>query len=251
MRQSSAIGLALTLLVTAVLLSGCAGTARGIKSSVYRPDEALSVIDISKSQADAMVIIRYPAVVDEDALPAYYRAFEQHAIGGTLKRDNRVRQETDRVAQSIIAKSNYFAMSLYREFRDKLPEHSVLLSPHMITLDDEDRLTSQPLLASEEIPSVVTIDFNIYSFPDPREMMNSEPLTFGDIVTPLFVVHSNRWLRAPTNGLLLSSQPLLASAWNQSERQADKQTLSRLEDRVFEFKRPSCAGVTKVRPACL
>jgi predicted small secreted protein len=213
MRQSSAIGLALTLLVTAVLLSGCAGTARGIKSSVYRPDEALSVIDISKSQADAMVIIRYPAVVDEDALPAYYRAFEQHAIGGTLKRDNRVRQETDRVAQSIIAKSNYFAMSLYREFRDKLPEHSVLLSPHMITLDDEDRLTSQPL-------------------------MNSEPLTFGDIVTPLFVVHSNRWLRAPTNGLLLSSQPLLASAWNQSERQADKQTLSRLEDRVFEFKRP-------------
>jgi hypothetical protein len=52
------------------------------------------------------------------------------------------------------------------------------------------------------------------------------------------VVHSNRWLRAPTNGLLLSSQPLLVSAWNQSERQADKQTQSRLDDSIFEFQRP-------------
>jgi hypothetical protein len=129
-------------------------------------------------------------------------------------------------------------MSLYREFRDKLPAKSVLLSPHIIVLDDQDKLTSRPLLASEEIPSVVTIDFNVYSFPDPQKMMDSEPLTFGDIVTPLFVVHSNRWLRPPTNGLLLSSQPLLVSAWNQSERQADKQTLSRLDDSQFKFRRP-------------
>ena len=221
-----------------MLLSGCAGTARGIKSSVYQHDETLSVVDTSRSQADAMVVIRYPAVVDEDALPAYYRSFEQHAIGGAVERDSRVSQEADRVAQSIIAKSNYFAMSLYREFRDSLPEHSVLLSPHMVTLDDEQKLTSEPLLSSEEIPAVVTIDFNVYSYPDPREMMNSEPLTFGDIVTPLFVVHSNRWLRPPTNGLLLSSKPLLSSAWTQSLLQAERQTGDRLEDQDFEFRRP-------------
>ncbi len=238
MGRNSTLRIILVLLAAGVMLSGCAGTARGIKTSVYHNDEALSVVDISKSQADAMVVIRYPAVVDQDALPAYYRSFEQNPIGGKLKLDNRMRQDTDRIAQSIIAKSNYFAMSLYREFRDKLPANSVLLSPHIIVLDDENKLTSRPLLASEEIPSVVTIDFNVYSFPDPRKMMDSEPLTFGDIVTPLFVVHSNRWLRPPTNGLLLSSQPLLVAAWNQSERQADQQVLSRLDDSVFEFRRP-------------
>ena len=238
MGRNSTLRIVLALVTAAVILSGCAGTARGIKTSVYKPDEALSVVDISKSAADAMVVIRFPAVVAEDALPAYYGSFERHSIGGPPELDNRLRQDTERIAQSIITKSNYFAMSLYREFRDKLPAHSVLLSPHIILLDHEGKLSSRPLLASEEIPSVVTIDFNVYSFPDPRQMMNSEPLTFGDIITPLFVVHSNRWLRPPTHGLLLSSEPLLVSAWKQSERQADKQVLSRLEDSVFESRRP-------------
>lgn len=238
MGRKPTVWMVFAALAAGMLMSGCAGTARGIKSSVYTPDEKLSVVDISQSRADAMVVIRYPAVVDQDALAAFYRSFEQNAIGGNPKLDGRVRQETDRVAQSIITKSNYFAMSLYREIRDKLPPDSVLLSPHIIVLDDDNRLSSEPLLAAEEIPSVLTIDFDVYSFPDPREMMNSEPLTFGDIVTPLFVVHSNRWLRPSTNGLLLSSQPLVAAAWNQSQRQADQQLLSRLEDSSFTYRRP-------------
>ena len=238
MGLDSTVRTLLALLLASMVLSGCAGTARGKKSSVYEHDEAAKLNDVSKSQADAMVVIRFPAVVERDALSAYYRSFEQHAIGGEPKLDNRYRQDTDRIAQSIITKSNYYAMSLYREFRDRLPPDSVLLSPHMITLDEEQKLTSLPLLASEEIPSVVTIDFNVYSFPDPRKMMDSEPLTFGDIVTPMFVVHSNRWLRAPTHGLLLSSQSLLGAAWNQSVRQADMQLQDRLDDSTFEFRRP-------------
>jgi hypothetical protein len=129
-------------------------------------------------------------------------------------------------------------MSLYRELRERLQKQPVLLSPHIVTLDEQNRLTSRPLLASEEIPSVVTIDFNIYSFPDPRKMMDSEPLTFGDIVTPLFVVHSNRWLRPATHGLLLSSEPLVGAAWAQSESQATEQAAARLDDTLFEFSRP-------------
>lgn len=238
MRIEKSVQIVIAALVAALLLSACAGTARGKRSSVYESNEALAAVDTSKSEADAMVIIRYPAIVEEDALSAYYRSFEQHAIGGNPKLDGRVRQETDRVAQSIITKSNYFSMSLYRELRDKLPEHSVLLSPHIILLDDENQLTSEPLLASEEIPAVVTIDFNVYSFPDPREMMNSEPLTFGDIVTPLFVVHSNRWLRPSTHGLLLSSQPFVGAAWNQSESQANQQLLNRLNDSTTRQSRP-------------
>ena len=81
MERNFTMRIAAALLTACMMLSGCAGTARGIKSSVYEHDEALSVVDTSKSQADAMIVIRYPAIVDEDALPAYYRSFEQSSIG--------------------------------------------------------------------------------------------------------------------------------------------------------------------------
>jgi len=238
MERNFTIRLIIVLLLAASLLSGCAGTARGKKGSVYQHDASLAVVDLSRSRADAMVVIRYPALIDEDAMQAYYRAFEQHPIGGSSKVDNQTRRDSEKIAQAMISKSNYYSMSLYRELREKLPPHSVLLSPHMIVVDEQHKLTSRPLLASEEIPSVLTIDFSVYSFPDPRKMMDSQPLTFGDIVTPLFVVHSNRWLRPSTHGLLLSSEPLLGSAWSESEQQAEGQAASRLNDTVFEFERP-------------
>ena len=216
---------------------GCAGTARGVKQSTYQHDASLAAVDRSRSQADAMVVIRYPAFVDEDAETAYYRFFEQRAIGGTAKPEPQTSQDVDRLAQSVIAKSNYYTMSLYRELRQKLPDSSVLLSPHIVELVDG-HLTSRPLLASEEIPSVVSIDFSVYTFPDPAKMMDSEPLTFGDIVTPLFVVHANRWLRPSTHGLLLSSEPLAGAAWAQSERQAEDQADSRLANRLPDYRRP-------------
>ena len=211
------------LLMACVLLSACAGTARGVKQSVYQHDESLSVVDFSQSQADAMVVIRYPAVVQEDAIPAYYRSFEQNAIGGSVDRSGLPPMETERIAQSIIAKSNYYVMSLYRELSSGFPKDAVLLSPHVIELDENDRLTSRPLLASEQIPSVVAIDFSVYSFPDPSKMMDSPPLTLGDIVTPLFVIHSNHWVRPPTNGLLLSSEALVEASWTLSRDQATGQ----------------------------
>jgi hypothetical protein len=237
MRRACCPQFILACLAAGLLLAGCAGTARGIKQSTYQPDESLTAVDRSRSRADAMVVIRYPAFVDEAAEAAYFRLFEQHAIGGTTRSDAASSQEVDRLALAVIAKSNYFSMSLYRELQQKLPDHSVLLSPHIIELVDG-RLTSRPLLASEEVPSVVTIDFSVYTFPDPGRMMDSEPLTFGDIVTPLFVVHANRWLRPSTHGLLLSSEALVGAAWGLSETQAAQQTASRFEDRFSDFRRP-------------
>lgn len=238
MGRNTSIFLTAALLGLVVILSGCAGTARGKSDSVYRHDPSLAVVDLSRSDADTMVVIRYPAMVDEQALQTYFRAFESRAIGGRSKIDDQTRRDTERIAQALIAKSNYYAMSLYRELRDDLPANSVLLSPHLLFEDEQGALTSRPLLASEQIPSVVSIDFNVYSFPDPREMMDSPPLTFGDIVTPLFVVHSNRWLRPSTHGLLLSSEPLVQTAWRQAERQADEQTAGRLANTVPDFSRP-------------
>ena len=226
------------MLLLVWLLAGCAGTATGKKTSVLKNDESLSVVDNSRSRADVMVVIRYPAIVDEAAVRAYYRAFEQNIIGASYKADAQTRRDTDNIAQSIITKSNYFAMSLYRELQEDLPPHSVLLSPHLVVLDEKDQLSSRPLLASEEIPSVVTIDFNIYSHPNPDKIMDSEPLTFGDIVTPLFVIHANRWLAPPIHGLLLASNPLLSTAWKQAETKAEEQFRLRYEQSGEKYLRP-------------
>jgi len=218
-----------------LLLTACAGTATGLKTSVYKPDENLSMEDKSISQADANVVIRYPAIVDVNAENLFFDAFAHNAIGGAL---GKAGTESDRIAQSIIAKSNYYAMSLYKELSSALPAHSVLLSPHIIYSDQQGQLTSRPLLASEKIASVLTIDFNVYSFPDPQKMMDAPPLTFGDLITPMFVIHSNRWLMPSTNGLLLSSDPLINTAWNESFEQAEQQFESRYSFTPVAYQRP-------------
>jgi len=225
------------ILTCALLFAGCAGTARGTKQSVYRLDPSLSVVDVSRSTADALVVIRYPAAVDEQAAPAYYAAFEQNAIGGSYKPDPESVQQSDRVAQSLIARSNYYSMTLYQELQERLPPDTVLLSPHVVELDGEGRLFSRPLLDAEEVPAVLTVDFGVYSFPDPTEMMSGEPLTFGDLVTPLFTVHADRWLRPSTYGLLVSSEPLLGAAWLQSRRESESRLLARSQGRFPEFRR--------------
>jgi len=219
----------IVLLLTAFLLSACAGTARGVKQSVYQHDASVEVYDRSRSDADALVVIRYPAAVDDAALLQYFRAFRDRAIGGAFEAGDTPQQESDRVAQGLIAKSNFYVMSLYRELRDRLPEHSVLLSPHVITLDENERLASRPLLASEEAPGVVTIDFSVYSHPDPARMMDSPPLTFGDIVTPLFVIHADHWLRPSTHGLLVASEVLSGPAWLDAREQAEAQAAAMLD----------------------
>jgi hypothetical protein len=206
--------------VLAVLLSGCAGTARGSKSSVFTGTKDVDVTDFSLSKADALVVIRYPAIIHADAEEPYFHAFSINAIGGEVPPVNRTKKVTTRIAQSVIAKSNYYVMSLYRELQRELPEDTVLLSPHIVLWDRERGLYSRPILATEQIPSVLTIDFNVYSFPDPTELMESPPVTFGDLVTPLVVVHSNRWMQPATNGLTLASDPLMRASWNQSEAAA-------------------------------
>lgn len=228
----------LSLLLVLGLLSGCAGTARGMKASVYQPDSGVEVIDYSLSKADALVVIRYPAIIHADAEKPYFHAFSLNAIGGNVPAANRTKKATTRIAKSVIAKSNYYVMSLYRELQRELPPDTVLLSPHIILWDKDRGLYSRPILATEQIPSVVTVDFNVYSYPDTAELMDSPPVTFGDLVTPLFVVHSDRWLRPSTNGLLLSSVPMIQSSWAMSTEQAAQQVGSKLAYSPVMYQRP-------------
>ena len=212
------------------VISGCAGTATGRDTSVYSSLKAEEVSNQKSSEASAMVVIRYPAMIHTNAENLYVSSFAINAIGGEVPYGVYGNRQTSRVAQSIIEKSSYFAMSLYRELKNVLPEGSVLLSPHIIEWDKERNLYSRPILGSEQIPSVLTIDFNIYSFPDVNELMDAPPVTFGDLVTPMIVVKSSRWIQPALGGLLISSPPLVSSAWRQVRNETDFTLRSRLDD---------------------
>lgn len=215
--------IALLIALTAAL-GGCAGTARGVNTSVYSRLQPEPVAEQKSSDAAAMVVIRYPAMIHEYAENLFVSSFAINAIGGDVPLAT-AKAQTSRVAQSLVEKSSYYAMSLYRELKKVLPENSVLLSPHIIAWDKERQLHSRPILASEQIPTVLTIDFNIYSYPDVTQMMDSPPVTFGDLVTPLIVVKSSRWIRPSLSGLLVSSPPLKNAAsrqvWSDSGKRID------------------------------
>lgn len=230
-------GLILCLLALAPLMQGCAGTARGKAETTYAFDATLEVADSSRSEADAWVLLRYPAMIEAGAEAAWSDAYAREAIGGRLRDDGWIALDGESIARATIAKSNFYAMSLYRELRSQLPEASVLLSPHLVFQDDDGALASRPMLATETIPSVITVDFMTYSFPDPEQMMGSPPLTFGDMVTPLAVVHADHWLRPATNGLLLASEPLIGTAWQQSAELAEEEFAGRLAFRPIDDQR--------------
>jgi len=223
----------LTILLLAVVvgtLNSCAGLARGRDTSVYSSLEQEEVSIQGQSEASALVVIRYPAMIHANAENLYVSSFAINSIGGEVPYGVHGNRQTSRIAQSVIEKSSYYAMSLYHELKSVLPEGSVLLSPHIIDWNKQRNLHSRPILASEQIPSVLTIDFNIYSFPDIDELMNSPPVTFGDLVTPLIVVKSSRWIQPSLGGLLISSPPLAGSVWRQALGEARSSLKSRLDD---------------------
>jgi len=210
------------------LASGCAGTAKGVETSVYSRLQSKPVVEQKSSNAAAMVVIRYPAMIHEYAENLFVSSFTINAIGGDVPLAT-AKAQTSRIAQALVEKSSYYAMSLYRELKEALPENSVLLSPHIIAWNKERQLHSRPILASEQIPTVLTIDFNIYSYPDVTKLMDSPPVTFGDLVTPLIVVKSSRWIQPSLNGLLISSPPLQDAVWRQVTDESNKYIQARIE----------------------
>jgi hypothetical protein len=224
------------LLISSLGLSACAGTAKGVRKSSLDSPQVTNTAAITELPG-ALVVIRYPAVVLEEAEESYYRAYVDQSIGGDVSITHQLRKDTRHLARSVIAKSSYYAMSLYAELRDLLPANKVLLSPHMI-YRGESGASSRPLLASEEVPGAVIIDFNIYTFPDASQLMDSPPITVGDVVTPMFVIHGDTWLRPPTYGMLLASEDLLGSSWELSALQSNREAESLLSGYADRFIRP-------------
>jgi len=221
------------LALLAPLFSGCAGTAEGVDTSVYAHLKAEKVANPKAPEAAALVIIRYPAMIHDYAENLYVSSFAIKAIGGEVTA-SAAKSQAARIAQSVVEKSSYYAMSLYHELRKELPQGSVLLSPHIIAWDKQHHLYSRPILATEQVPAVLTIDFNVYSFPDINRLMGSPPVTFGDLVTPLIVIKTSRWAQPALNGLLISSPPLASTAWRQATEHSLQQFQSRLDGSVDE-----------------
>lgn len=203
------------LLSASLFVAGCAATAGGKKTSsiTIKEDHILDTSDMD--QSSALIVIRYPAIIADDAKEDYVFAYAQKAIGGSLTLEKQADPNVEKVADLALAKSNFYAMSVYSALIEELPADRVLLSPHVVY--SEGGLKSKPLLASENTPTVLTFDFMTYSFPDLEEMMESPPLTFGDLVTPLGVLSTNHWGRPETHGLLLSSDPLLDTTWARAQ----------------------------------
>lgn len=235
--------LAALILPLAVLVGGCAGMAQGVKTSAYRQQAAPPAAPpVSASRSGALVVIRYPALIHAKAETIYVSSFASKAIGGDVPLSMHSNPQTSRTAHGVISKSSYYAMSLYRELREALPENSVLLSPHMVDWNEAQGFHSRPILASEQIPSVLTVDFNVYSYPDVNEMMESPPVTFGDLATPLLVVRTNPWGQPALNGLLIASEPLVGTAWRQSQAQIRLEAGARLTD-PGDFQPPALAFI--------
>ena len=228
---------AVLMLGAAVVAPGCASTAKGVQTSALRSG-AMETLRVNPPAGTLLAVVRYPAVIDASAEDAFTQAFRARAIGGSVGKDADP-LEIKAQAETMVLKSNYYAMSLYRELAARLPEHTVLLSPHEVTLADDGSLTSVPMTQAESLPSVVTVDFAAYTHPDIDAMMGSKPLTFGDLVTPLVSVRTDPRASVGTEGVLLASSPVrsVSAGTNRAQAIADLGALEsgRLDSGVPEL----------------
>ncbi len=234
--QTSILGLGL-------LVTACASTATGSRHSAVLLKAPAETLQTQVPKGSALTIIRYPAVVETAAHDAYLKAYLSTPIGGRVSAAVQGAPEAASIADGVIVKSNYFALSLYKELVKRLPEHSVLLSPHAIKLGKNGQLVSEPITKAENLGAATYIDFVSYSFPDPAKMMGGVPLTFGDLITPLLVVRSDHRAAPASEGVILASDPLVRAAGGQG-RAAAYASMRAIENGEIKSDTPELAFVS-------
>lgn len=220
-------------LSSALVVSGCASTGGGLSSSALTSSRIRSVPavfdDADLSPGDALVVIRYPAFVDQAAETIFYRRYINKTIGDRLKDPDGIVEGAEQLYAAFLLKNHYFAVSIYKALKRRLPEDTVLLSPHMITYDASKGLTSNAVLSSEAVPHAITIDFTTYTFPAGEKVLDAKAVTFGDLVTPLAVVRTDHHALPSTNGLIAASSPFISTAWRDAAQHAKPISLSALQ----------------------
>ena len=225
----------IAMLASAALIVGCASTATGVKNTRINTTTAAQDLTVQIPPGTVMAVLRYPAYIEEAAEEKFHNLYASRTLGSRLYSDDAGLEETAAIADIMLLKSNYFALSIFKELAKRMPEHSVLLSPHAIKLDENGYLTSEPMTQAEAMPNIVSIDFTAYSYPDAKRMLEGEPVSFGDIITPLVTIRTDHRASAPTQGVLLTSRPTLRGAVANGRR-AVSQSLSEFQSGRFEKK---------------
>jgi len=231
------------LLGFAMLVTGCASTATGVQQSRLNKTSSSQELTADVPRGTVMAVVRYPAFIDTAAEDRFYHLYGNRTIGATPYSDDAGAGEVRAIADIMVIKSNYFALSLFKELAERMPEHSVLLSPHAITLDVNGKLTSEPMTQAENLPNVVTVDFAAYSFPDAKRILEGELASFGDIITPLVTVRTDHRGSAATQGVLLTSRPTLRGAVANG-RQTMAQSLINIEEGKLDANIPELDFIT-------
>lgn len=223
-------------------LGGCASTAGGVNTSTVTQNMPMQPLVTPQPPPGAtLVIVRYPAAVDPDAQDVWQDQYFATAGRSDVSSNPDARAYID--VQTI--KSSYFALSLYKELSRRLPDHSVLLSPHMIKLDGNGRLTSEPMTAAESLPSVLKVDFATFIDPNPERIMRARNVSFGDLVTPVIAVRADPRAAPSTQGVLIASNPLAGAAFGNGAERTEASMAAILNGR-FESDVPPLALVTYV-----
>lgn len=222
-----------TTVSSALVLASCTSANGGLSTSAINSVAASNQIaefdNSGLSAGDALVVIRYPAFVDEDAKTAFYERYIGRPIGDSLDRGRSYIEGAEQLSGAFMLKNHYFAVSLYKALKRRLPEDTVLLSPHLISFEPGKGLSSAPVLSSEEVPHALTVDFTSYTFPDSEKLLDANAVTFGDIVTPLAVVRTDHLALPATNGLIAASAPMATAAWNDAAALAMPTSLVELD----------------------
>lgn len=242
MKRISPAASLLPFLVLGLLVSGCASTATGSNRSAALMQAPAEPLRVKAPLGSVLTIIRYPAVVETSAHDAYIKAYLTTPMGAQVKNLDG-NQDAETIADSIVVKSNYFALSLYKELVKRMPEHSVLLSPHAIKLDKNGVLISEPITKAESIGAATLVDFVAYSYPDPDKIMSNVPLTFGDLITPTVVVRTDHRAAPATDGLLMASAPLVGNAAG-ADRKAVADSIHGLENGKLKADTPELAFIS-------
>ncbi|MEM1087077.1 MAG: hypothetical protein AAGH90_05055 [Pseudomonadota bacterium] len=232
----------LSFIALFVLNTGCASTAVGVNTSSIKQNMPVQpLVTPEPPPGSALIIVRYPAAVDPDAQDAWQDGYLAAAGRSGVGSNPDARAYID--VQTI--KSSYFALSVYKELSRRLPDHSVLLSPHLIKLDSNGGLTSEPMTSAESLPSILKVDFATFTDPDPEQIMKARTVSFGDLITPVVSVRADPRAAPSTKGILLTSTPLSGAALSNGAERMEASMVAILNGR-FESDVPPLALVSYI-----
>ena len=186
----------------------CAGTAGQSSLLGFGSSENAKM---SVSNFDGVLIaIRYPAKFSTTAKNAFIRDFVSSPIGGDIEAyqaDEESPVSPELVAKDVITKSSYYTVLLYTDLSNRLPKAKVVLEPMTIGYSSG-KYTAKTMSGVAPIPAALNVESFVYSHPAREAMMDSPPLTFGDLVSPVIYAWTGSQISPETAGNIIFPKQL-------------------------------------------